>query len=171
MGRAHVLETSVFVPVPRERVFAFFADAFNLEAITPALLRFHVLTPAPIEMRPGVVIDYRLRLRGVPMRWRSEISAYDPPARFVDEQRRGPYRVWHHEHTFEEVPAREGRPAGTLVKDRVTYEHIGGALVHRLFVRPDLERIFAYRQRRIVELLTDARSASPAVAGGMLSAC
>jgi ligand-binding SRPBCC domain-containing protein len=165
--RTHVLDTSCFVPLPRARVFEFFSDAFNLEAITPAFLRFHVATPAPIAMRPGLLIDYRLRLRGLPMRWRSEITAFDPPVRFVDEQRRGPYRLWHHEHLFEDAPARADRPAGTLVRDVVTYAHHGGPLVHRLLVRPELEKIFAYRQRRIAELLGAPNGGAP----GMLSGC
>lgn len=151
----HVLETSLFLPVPRERVFAFFADAHNLEAITPRFLRFHVETPRPIEMRRGVMIDYRLRLHGVPLRWRSEITVYDPPVRFVDEQRRGPYHIWRHEHVFEESPAMFDRPAGTIVRDCITYAHFGGSLIHRLFVRPNLEKIFAYRQDRIRELLLE----------------
>lgn len=168
MARTNLLETLVYVPCPRAQVFEFFADAFNLEAITPAFLRFHVVTPAPIVMRAGLVIDYRLRLRGVPIRWRSEITSYQPPVRFVDEQRRGPYRVWHHEHIFEDVPPGPGQPAGTLVRDVVHYAHLGGPLVHRLLVRPDLERIFAYRQHRILELLSGTPGAG---APGMLSAC
>src|SRR5689334_12921588 len=119
MARKHTFEASLFLPLPRERVFAFFADAHNLEAITPAFLRLHVVTPKPIVMKAGTMIDYKLRLHGLPMRWRSEISAFEPPRRFVDEQRRGPYRVWHHEHLFEEATATADRPAGTNVIDHV----------------------------------------------------
>lgn len=113
-----------------------------------------MLTPQPIAMRPAAVIEYRLRLRGLPVRWRSEITAWEPPFRFVDEQRRGPYRLWIHEHRFEE---REGR---TLVSDRVRYAVPGGPLlegsVNRLFVRPDLDRIFAFRRAVLVRLFGPA---------------
>ena len=138
--RTFELIREVLLPRPPAEVFPFFADARNLERLTPPWLRFEVLTPGRIEMRRGAAIDYRLRLRGVPVRWRSEITAWEPPFRFVDEQRRGPYRLWIHEHRFEE---REGR---TLAGDRVRYAVPGGRLVDRLLVRPDLERIFEYRR-------------------------
>jgi ligand-binding SRPBCC domain-containing protein len=102
----YTLQTRIDLAAPLSEVFPFFADAYNLERITPSFLSFKVLTPAPIEMRPGTLIDYRLRVRGAPLRWRSEITAWEPPYRFVDEQRRGPYRAWIHEHRFEE---RDGR--------------------------------------------------------------
>ena len=139
--------TRQWVSSPLERTFAFFSDAHNLERITPSFLSFRVLTPPPIEMAAGTVIDYRLRLRSVPLRWRSEITRWDPPHGFVDEQRRGPYRKWVHEHRFR---AEDG---GTRVEDQVTYQVPGGALIDRKFVRPDLERIFAYRQRVFAEVL------------------
>ncbi len=134
-------------PRPLEEVFAFFAEARNLETITPPWLGFEVLTPDPIELRPGALIDFRLRLHGVPLRWRTEISAWQPPHRFVDEQRRGPYREWVHEHTF---AARDG---GTLVGDHVRYRVPGGRLVHELFVRRDVERIFDFRRDRLAQVL------------------
>ena len=138
------LHSEVMLPALPGEVFPFFADARNLERLTPPWLRFEVLTPGPIEMRPAAVIDYRLRLRGVPIRWRSEITAWEPPFRFVDEQRRGPYRCWVHEHRFEE---RAGR---TLASDHVRYAVPGGRLaerlVDRLLVRPDLDRVFEYRR-------------------------
>jgi ligand-binding SRPBCC domain-containing protein len=142
----HVLERSQFVPRPRGEVFAFFADAHNLEAITPAFLRFRILTPAPIAMRPGALIDYRLSLSGVPFRWWTRIEAFEPEARFVDVQLAGPYRRWHHTHTFEDAPG------GTLVKDRVEYAlPLGplGDLAHALFVRRRLATIFDHRARAI----------------------
>lgn len=127
------------MPQPRERVFEFFADPRNLESLTPAWLRFEVLDPESIRMEAGASIDYRLRLRGLPLRWRSQIALWDPPHRFVDIQTRGPYREWAHEHRF------ESRSGGTLIADRVDYAVPGGRLVNRLLVRGDLGRIFDYR--------------------------
>jgi ligand-binding SRPBCC domain-containing protein len=145
MGR---LESQQTLSLPRSEVFPFFADALNLEAITPPWLRFRIVTRSPIVMRRGTLIDYRLRLRGIPVRWTSEITAWEPPSRFVDEQRRGPYRRWIHEHTFAEHDRQ------TVMCDRVDYLVPGGRLVERLLVERDLERIFAYRKARIAELLT-----------------
>ena len=133
------LDNEIWLPRTPDDVFPFFADAFNLERITPPMLRFEVLTAAPVEMGVGTLLDYRVRLRGLPMRWRSEITAWQPPHRFVDEQRRGPYRLWVHEHTFE---ARDG---GTLARDMVRYAVPGGVVAQRLFVARDLRRIFDYR--------------------------
>src|SRR5689334_151639 len=146
------LDVSMIVPLPIERVFAFFADASNLEAITPKALRFHILTPRPIEMKRGTMIDYRLRLHGLPIRWRSEITAYEPPRMFVDEQRRGPYKLWRHQHLFASTTDADGR-AATEVRDTVSYIPRGGSLVHKWLVRPELEKIFRFRQERILELL------------------
>ncbi len=131
---------------PIDEVFDFFADAMNLERLTPPLLSFHVVTPPPIEMRKGALIDYKLKLRGFPLRWRTEIAAWDPPYSFVDNQLRGPYRRWNHRHTF------EATSTGTLVKDRVEYQVPGGAIVHNLFVRRDVEAIFKYRQQVLAEI-------------------
>jgi ligand-binding SRPBCC domain-containing protein len=141
-----VLEAELWLPRPRAEVFPFFADALNLEAITPPWLKFEVLTPPPIQMRPGLRIDYRLRLRGFPMRWQSEISAWEPPGRFVDEQRRGPYRAWIHEHTFLD------QDGGTLARDQVQYDVFGGSLINTLFVRADLAKIFRFRQAKLLDL-------------------
>ena len=141
------LERHTRVPRPIDEVFAFFADASNLERLTPHWLRFEILTPKPIRMAAGTRIDYRLRLHGIPLRWQSEITAWEPPHRFVDEQVRGPYRSWVHEHRF----VAEGEE--TEVVDRVEYSVIGGSLVDAVFVAPDLERIFDYRQARLPLLL------------------
>jgi ligand-binding SRPBCC domain-containing protein len=137
--KIHRFESELWLPRQREEVFAFFGDAANLDAITPPWVKFSTITPGPIEMRPGTMIDHRLRIRGFPVRWRSKITAWEPPARFVDEQVRGPYRLWVHEHLFEE------RDGGTVVRDRVHYAVPFDFLVHPLLVRRDVERIFAYR--------------------------
>lgn len=148
--RIRELHRELWLPRPPEEVFPFFADAGNLERLTPPLLNFQILTPRPIEMRAGTLIDYRLRIRGIPVRWRSEITVWEPQRRFVDEQRRGPYRLWHHEHTF------EPRDGGTLCGDTVRYAVVFDFLVHRLLVRPDIERIFAFRQEKLREIFGDA---------------
>ena len=139
------LVRSQFLPVKIDRVFEFFADAGNLEQLTPPWLRFQILTPQPIEVEEGTVIDYRLRLRGVPVRWQSEITDWEPPYRFVDVQRKGPYRLWAHEHRF------EAAGEGTLVTDDIEYAVPGGDIVNRWLVGPDLERIFAYRAQWLTE--------------------
>jgi ligand-binding SRPBCC domain-containing protein len=143
------LSRSLVVPRPLDEVFAFFGDARNLERLTPAFLNFKILTPQPIEMRPGTLIDYRISLRGLPMKWTSEITEWRPPFAFVDEQRRGPYRKWIHRHTFTEVPG------GTRVSDDVEYDVLGGALIHTLFVKRDLETIFNYRLAVLSDLFHD----------------
>lgn len=140
------LATEQYFPRSIGEVFPFFADAGNLERITPPILRFRIVTPLPIEMRQGALIDYRLRLRGVPMRWRTRISVWEPPHRFVDEQVRGPYRLWRHTHTFEE------RDGGTLCRDVVEYRVPLDALVHGPLVGPDLARIFAFRRQALDEV-------------------
>ncbi|MFN8160312.1 MAG: SRPBCC family protein [Solirubrobacterales bacterium] len=140
---------------PRPQAFEFFADAFNLEAITPPWLHFRVLTDPPIEIGEGTLIDYRLRLHGVPVRWRTEIREWRPPERFRDVQIRGPYAVWDHTHSFEPNGA-----GGTVMRDLVRYEMpLGplGQLAERLLVRRDLERIFDYRAAAIERLSPGAR--------------
>ena len=150
LGGAYLLRTETWLPAVPQAVFEFFSDAFQLEAITPPWLHFQVLTPAPIPMHAGAMIDYRLRLRLIPLRWRSEIAVWDPPFRFVDQQLRGPYRRWVHEHVFEPCDG------GTLIRDRVEYAVPGGRLVNALCVSSDLRRIFTFRSRRVRELLTGA---------------
>jgi ligand-binding SRPBCC domain-containing protein len=137
---AYLLFTEQWFPHPVETVFPFFADASNLEAITPPWLHFEVLTPRPFEMAVRCLIDYKLRLHGIPIKWKTEISVWEPPFRFVDRQLKGPYRLWVHEHTF------EAYNGGTRVIDRVEYQVLGGALINALLVRRDLERIFQFRR-------------------------
>ena len=148
----YTLRDEVWLPQDRDEVFAFFADARNLQRLTPPWLHFRILTPLEEGIRRGSRIDYKLRLRGVPIRWRTEISVWEPPLRFVDEMLRGPYREWVHEHRFEE------RDGGTWMTDEVRYAVPGGALVHRLFVRPDLERIFRYRREQLLAALTRSQA-------------
>ena len=142
-----------WLPRPRAEVFPFFTDAANLQAITPPWLDFRILTPGPIAMRPGALIDYRLKLRGFPIRWRTQITVWEPPFRFVDRQLKGPYRQWVHEHSFEE------KDGGTLCRDRVDYAVPGGALVNRIFVQRDVETIFAYRREQLERLFPPANPA------------
>ena len=143
------LETSCRVPAPLDVVFPFFSDARNLERLTPDRLHFRILTEGDLEMREGLLIDYRITLGVVPMRWQTEITAWDPPYRFVDTQLRGPYKSWVHEHRFE--PDGDG----TVCSDVVDYEVPGGKLVHEYLVRPDLEHIFAYRQNAMQRIFAE----------------
>ena len=147
----HVLETATDLPQPISAVFSFFADAENLERITPPELAFQIMTRTPLEICEGSIIDYRLKLFGVPFRWRTRISVWQPPFRFVDEQEKGPYQRWVHLHAF------EATGVGTRMVDRVEYRLPGypvGSLLLPL-VRRQLERIFRFRamamQRMLVE--------------------
>jgi ligand-binding SRPBCC domain-containing protein len=144
--------SELWLPRPVDEVFDFFGDAANLQALTPSWLNLHVHTPAPIVMRPGTLIDYRLRIRGIPVRWQTEITVWERPHRFVDIQKRGPYRQWIHEHRF---IAQDG---GTRCRDSVQYAVPGGWLVQRLFVRRDVERIFKFRAERLREIFPGARN-------------
>lgn len=143
----YCLTSELLVAEPREHVFKFFADAFQLETITPPWLHFAVETPRPIEMKPGTLIDYRLRLHGLPVRWRSKISVWEPPFQFVDEQVHGPYRFWEHLHTFEETDT------GTSIRDMIDYAVPLSFFAHP-WVRRDLLRIFNYRLKVMRELFT-----------------
>lgn len=149
--RHHRLEREQHVTRPPEEAFELFADALRLEAITPPWLAFRVVTPAPIEMRAGTLIEYRLRLHRLPIRWLTRIEVWEPGRRFVDVQVQGPYRLWHHTHEFKSV----GHDA-TLIRDIVRYAlPLGpiGALAHIAFVRRDLERIFDFRRQAIERLM------------------
>ena len=157
MLRYHVLRRQQRLPGNPDAVFAFFADAHNLEAITPPWLSFRVTTPRPIEMRAGALIEYRLRLHGIPLRWLTRIETWEPGVRFVDTQLAGPYGLWHHTHGFE--PDGHG---GTLMRDVVRYALPFwplGEVAGRLFVRRDLERIFDFRRDEV------ARRLAPGAAG------
>jgi hypothetical protein len=148
------------VPRSLDDTFAFFADAYNLEALTPPWLRFAILTPRPISMKTGTMIDYRLRLHGLPLRWRTQIARWDPGVCFVDTQVRGPYRRWEHTHRFEPLVG------STRIHDRVVYElPLGrlGDIAQRLLVARELERVFDYRAAAVTRILgtTDDHDAQP----------
>ncbi|MBK8422476.1 MAG: SRPBCC family protein [Elusimicrobia bacterium] len=151
----HVFESAFLLPRPRSEVFPFFANAENLERLTPRELRFKILTPTPITIQTGALIDYRIRLFGFPLRWRTEISLWNPPFEFVDTQLKGPYAQWVHHHVFDEKGPRE-----TRIRDRVTYRlpldplgRVGLPLVRR-----ELKRIFEFRRRAVADAFgVDAR--------------
>ena len=146
----HVFEQEQLVRRARREVFAFFADAANLERITPESLHFEIRNARPIEMRAGATIDYRLSLFGLKFRWRTLIESFDPDSAFVDVQTKGPYRSWRHSHAFVDAPG------GTLVRDSVEYEvpfGVLGEVARRLFVDRQLRRIFDFRRAAIEKAL------------------
>lgn len=145
----HSIRREIWLPRPRAEVFDFFCRAGNLERLTPPFLNFHVVTPEPIEMREGALIAYRLRVRGLPVRWLTRITRWNPPFEFADIQLKGPYALWDHTHTFIE------ENGGTRMVDTVNYElplGILGDVAHALMVRRDVESIFAYRNTVIAKL-------------------
>jgi ligand-binding SRPBCC domain-containing protein len=148
----HVLRREQRLPGSPAEVFPFFADAGNLEAITPPWLRFEVVTPRPIGMRPGALIEYRLVLHRLPIAWLTRIEEWEPGIRFVDMQLKGPYALWHHTHEFERLDG-----DATLMRDTVRYAlPFGpfGEIARRLFVARDLEAIFDFRTGRVAAALT-----------------
>jgi ligand-binding SRPBCC domain-containing protein len=142
--RTYRFTSQLWLPQPRARIFEFFSDPHNLDRLTPAWLRFQILSPHSTIVATGTLLDYRLRLHGLPIHWQSEIAVWDPPRRFVDRQTKGPYSVY------------EG---GTLIGDNVDYAVPGGRLVQKLFVEPDLRRIFAYRRQTLEQIFDPARPA------------
>jgi len=145
----HILHRKQIIYSPIEKVFEFFSDATNLERITPPELNFHIITPLPIEMKKGTIIDYKLKLRGIPLKWRTEITEWDPPNSFVDTALRSPYKQWIHLHKL--TPAEDGK---TIMEDIVRYrlplEPLGD--IAHFYVRRELEYIFDYRYKVIEEL-------------------
>lgn len=148
-GRNTVVLAEQRLPRPIDEVFTFFSDACNLERITPPNVRFKILTPTPIDMKVGTLIDYKLRIKGLPIRWRTRICEWDPPNRFADEQLKGPYHLWHHTHWF--------KPDGdhTLIGDRIEYRPRGGPLINAIFVKRDVRKIFTHRQAVLAELFPE----------------
>ena len=144
--KTFTFDSKLWVPRKLDEVFPFFTDALNLEEITPPWLQFRVVSPAPVRMQVGTEIDYRLKLRGIPLHWRSKITGWNPPYRFIDEQIAGPYRSWVHEHKFQEVGGH------TLCEDHVEYSVFGGEIINRLLVRRDVQTIFGYRSERLQQI-------------------
>jgi ligand-binding SRPBCC domain-containing protein len=136
-------KNELWLPLDPAELFGFFSDATNLDMLTPPWLHFHVVTPPPIAMKPGALIDYEMKIHGLKIRWRTRINIWEPPHRFVDEQIVGPYQRWLHEHTF------VSHDGGTKVCDLVTYAAPLDFLTHRFLVRPDIEKIFAYRSHEL----------------------
>ena len=162
--RTYRIEREQWLARPIAEVFAFYGDATNLEAITPAWLRISVITSAPIARGVGTLIEYRLRWRRMPLRWTTIIEAWEPPHRFVDTQLQGPYRLWHHTHTF------EAQMGGTQIRDEVRYQlPLGrlGVALHRLGIRRDLEAIFDDRARLVRELLEPGRGPGQVAGSGV----
>jgi len=162
MNRTYVLERTQAIPAPVLEVFSFFSDAANLETITPAFLGFRILTPLPIAMREGARIEYALSLFGIPFRWRTRITRWEPGVCFVDEQESGPYALWRHTHAF------ESGAGSTTMRDRVEYAlplgPVGGA-VRALFVKGALDRIFDYRRDAIARIFPGKANVPPGRSG------
>lgn len=153
-GEGYLLTSSILVEESIDKVFDFFADAGNLEAITPEFLNFKVISDLPIEMGVDALIDYKLQLYGVPFKWRTRIAAWDPPVRFVDQQLRGPYRQWHHEHVFHALDG-----GGTRCEDFVHYKVPFGNLVNKLFVERNVRNIFEFRQTKLRQVFACSEQA------------
>ena len=145
----HILEREQIINHPREEVFAFFADAGNLERITPPELNFHIITPPPIDIKKGALIDYQLKLRGIPVGWKTEITDWNPPHDFVDTALKSPYKQWIHQHIFE-----EGANGETIMRDivryRLPFEPLGD--IAHFYVKKELKYIFDYRYKVIEEI-------------------
>lgn len=151
LGRIWQLTATQHLPRPVDEVFPFFADAHNLEELTPKFLKFHVLTPKPIEMKSGTEIRYKLKVRGVPIKWKTSILDWDPPHQFVDNQDSGPYALWHHTHSFK--PTDDG--TGTICTDVVRYRPAGwifAPIINKFLVQKDVQQIFRYRFKRLEEI-------------------
>lgn len=149
--KPHILIRETLLNGSMEDVFEFFSKAENLNVITPPVLGFKIITPLPVDMKKGTVIDYKIKLNGIPFNWRTEITKWDPPHCFEDTQIKGPYKVWIHEHKF------EARNEKTFMTDTVRYLSPGGPLEfipHNLFVKKKVNFIFDYRKKIFDELFS-----------------
>lgn len=147
--KPHVLEVTTIINKPLDIVFDFFSKAENLNELTPPELSFKILTPLPIEMRKGAIIDYRIKLNGIPFNWKTEICTWEPGKQFTDQQLKGPYVKWHHTHSFEAMGNQ------TKMTDRIEYLSPGWflePLIHHLFVKKRVEGIFIYREQKLHEI-------------------
>jgi ligand-binding SRPBCC domain-containing protein len=153
-------DTWVWLARPIDEIFPFFANALNLETLTPPWLHFQ-LVGSPPRMAVGTEIDYHLKIRGIPIRWRSRITTWNPPYHFVDEQIRGPYRLWIHEHRFRESGS------GTRCEDHVSYSPPGGTVIDRLFVAKDIQKIFRFRSDCLHKLFGKANSSLEPLSGSV----
>lgn len=135
------IQKEILIQKSLKDVFDFFSNAANLQKLTPSWLHFEILTPLPIQIQKGTLIDYRIRIHRLPVKWQTKITKWEPPFRFIDEQIKGPYRLWIHEHRFEETPE------GVKVTDIVEYAPPFGWLANELFVKHDLKRIFDFGVR------------------------
>jgi len=146
----HILERTQIIKRPRGEVFRFFADAANLERITPPELNFHIITPSPVDLKKGALIDYELKLRGLPIRWRTEITQWNPPHDFVDTALRSPYKQWIHLHTFEDGASDDETIMTDVVRYRLPLEPLGD--IAHFYVKKELKYIFDYRYKVIEEI-------------------
>ncbi len=145
----YVLQTTTVINKPLKEVFEFFSKAENLNKITPKEVYFKILTPLPIPMEKGTLIDYKIKLNGIPFVWKTRISEWNPPFKFADQQLVGPYSKWYHEHFFEE---KDGK---TIMTDKITYLSKGwiiAPLLHRLFVDKKVKQIFEYRETQLQQI-------------------
>ena len=151
--KLYVLKKEQVVSQNISTVFDFFSKPENLSVITPPKMNFKIFTPSPIDMKEGTLIDYTINIMFMPIRWRTLITKYDPPNIFVDQQLSGPYSMWHHTHTFEQLDDNE-----TLIKDEVIYSipfAFIGSIVRYLYIKGELEKIFTYRNNKIEEIFND----------------
>jgi len=148
--KVYSLKRKQFIKLPIEKVFDFFSKPENLEKITPSSLSFKIITPIPIDMSKGALIDYTIKLFFYPVHWRTIISDYNPPYSFIDQQIKGPYKFWHHSHEFKEVND------GVEIIDNVKYSvpfGVVGRLAHKIWIRNELNKIFDYRMKIINDLI------------------
>ena len=156
--KTYNLEFEQFIDLPLEDVFGFFSKPENLSLITPSRLKFDIITPTPLEMKDGQLIDYSLSiLYTIKLHWRTLITHYEKPYKFVDQQIKGPYSLWHHTHTFEE------KDGGTIIKDNLTYAipmGIIGRLIHFIYIKHDIKGIFNYRHKILDKIFTEIKKQS-----------